>query len=308
MNHKIILTKIFIIFAFLCIILKPAIAFNATITGLRLWALTVLPGLFPALVATSFILKVFPMNNASSYIYIIAAGILCGFPIGAMLCGQIHKQNKDEFISENIMAFCNISSPSFIINYIINESLKNIFPCVIVLMCVYLPVIECIIFLLLKYKNAIFTKHTGSSETVRNTIKDKSDDSDSCKLTVILDNIMTSSVKSMLKLGAYIVAFSCIAAYIYEFPFMSITLKSIVCGITEITNGIYLCSSLNINNTAKIILITAVNAFGGISTLMQTISMINNTGIKIKKYIHNKIIFTAVTVVNTLFIMYIFYK
>lgn len=302
-KNKIILTRICVIIAFICVILKPSIAFNGTISGLKLWANTVLPGLFAALIITSFILAVFPMKKSISYIYIIITGVFCGFPIGAMLCGQFHQQNPKEFITEKIIAFCNISSPSFVINYIIFSILNNLYPVHKVLLCIYMPVVESLLFILLKNKNFFRKTHTNSKSNEENN---SSKLKESVHLTSILDKSINNAVTNMLKLGGYIILFSCIAAYIYELPFISSLSKSIICGVTEITNGIYLCAQLPLTFNVKLVLITAINAFGGISTLMQTVSIINGCGISIKKYVYNKLLFTILTIINSLFIVYIF--
>jgi choline-glycine betaine transporter len=82
-------------------------------------------------------------------------------------------------------------------------------------------------------------------------------------------------------------------------------IKSILCGITEITNGIYLISTLNASPVFRLILIVVINAFGGISTIMQTAGITKGCQMNIKKYIYYKFILAILTLANTLFIIYV---
>lgn len=66
-------------------------------------------------------------------------------------------------------------------------------------------------------------------------------------------------------------------------------INMIICSLLEITNGIYLIASSDISASVKAAFILTANAFGGISTLMQTIGIAgtsnNNNGINIKIHI-----------------------
>lgn len=291
--------------AFAGVIFCPTIAFAGTISGLKLWATVVLPGLFVAMILTSCILALFPMNNAVSYLYVMIAGIFCGFPVGAILCGKLHEKNKSETICNRLIAFCNLSSPSFVANYIIFSSIGGRFPAFRVLLCIYLPVLEMLVYLMIRYRKEIFGENVKEQGHIKTTEKKASRRITRTKMVHILDQAITSSVKNMLKLGGYIVVFSCFAAYIVQIPFENDILTAIICGITEITNGIYLLSQLHVDIRLIVLLIVGINALGGCSTLMQTAGMTHGTGISIKKYIYYKLIFTVVTVINSAVIIYV---
>lgn len=119
----------------------------------------------------------------------------------------------------------------------------------------------------------------------------------------ILNNSIDKMITSVLKLGGYIIIFSCLCAYIQYFSHMLSMpyINWIACGFMEITNGIYFVSAIK-SPLVKIMLIAAINAFGGLSTLMQTYSVIkDNVGvcIDIKKYIFQKIKLTICTILVT---------
>lgn len=289
--------RIMVAIAFAGVIFCPTTAFSGAVSGLELWAKVILPGLFPALIVTSCILALFPMNNGLSYLYIMAAGILCGYPVGALLCSQLHVKNPDETLCEKIMAFCNLSSPSFVVNYILRSGCGETWGTAKVLLCIYLPVVEVCLFMLLLHRREIFSGNTptGHAKTAPPVPI----------LSAMVDDAIWGSIRSMLKLGGYIVVFSCLSAYVLLIPVGSPVTAGLLCGITEITNGIYLCSRLVCDERFKLMLIVCINAFGGISTIMQTTGMIRPSGLPIKKYIYRKLVFTAVTLLNTGIVIYV---
>lgn len=330
--------KCAVIIAFISIIISPSTAFNGTITGIRLWGATIFPALFPALIITGCILKLFPMNTGASYAYIIISGLLCGFPLGAYLCSSYHSSVKNEKICIPLSAFCNISSPSFIINYIINQIIAGRVATWKILTCVYAPVIECIAVLLFIHRNDIkksltpqnnilktnkISQHTTSNNNTKNSITSKSqlksknsdistkqnnissldNTTSNNTFSMILDNSITNSINSMLKLAGYIIVFSCLSQYILLLPINNLPIKTLLCSISEITNGIFLCSRLDMDITHITILIITINAFGGLSTLMQTNGITKGMGFNIKTYFYGKIILTIVTFINSIFII-----
>lgn len=103
----------------------------------------------------------------------------------------------------------------------------------------------------------------------------------------VLDNAIIKSIDNVLKMCGYIVIFSCICSMTDVLLERFNYINMIICSLLEITNGIYLIASSDISASAKAAFILTANAFGGISTLMQTIGIAgtsnNNNGINIKK-------------------------
>ena len=291
-TNRISIYKFFVILTFAGVICFPETAFNGAVAGLKLWAQVVLPGLFPAMIITSCILCLFPMNNKASYLYICAAGLLCGFPVGAFLCGQLHK-DENEKICEKLMAFCNMSSPSFVMNYIIYSCLGQTGSILKILLCIYLPAIEGTMAVLFINRNALNTEK--ASDTASKT--------EFPGITEMIDTSIWNSIQSMLKMGGYIVVFSCLSSYICMLPFKNPCITALICGITEITNGIYYISRLPACFSFKLVFILAVNAFGGLSTVMQTAGITKRSGLSIKKYICFKLLLTLLTIIHCIVIL-----
>lgn len=300
---KNILIKLAAAFAFIIIITMPQTAFKGALSGLNLWANIILPGLFPAMIISSCLLSLFPFGKSASYLYIITTGIFCGYPIGSILCSNYNINNKDETFCERIMAYINISSPSFVMNYILSMTFAKDFNPVLIIICIYLPVAEMLLIQLFIYKKEKpLTLPPHKTAINPNNIKSINTSSN---FNEILDNSIWTSINNVLKLGGYIVLFACICRYIIEIGVLDELFTSILCSVTEITNGISLVDSLCISSELKMVIILTSNAFGGLSTIMQTMGMINKSSLSIKKYIYHKIIFALVTMANTIFTIYV---
>ena len=239
---KNILIKLAAAFAFIIIITMPQTAFKGALSGLNLWANIILPGLFPAMIISSCLLSLFPFGKSASYLYIITTGIFCGYPIGSILCSNYNINNKDETFCERIMAYINISSPSFVMNYILSMTFAKDFNPVLIIICIYLPVAEMLLIQLFIYKKEKpLTLPPHKTAINPNNIKSMNTGSN---FNEILDNSIWTSINNVLKLGGYIVLFACICQYIIEIGVLDELFTSILCSVTEITNGISLVDSL----------------------------------------------------------------
>ncbi len=289
-------TQFGLIVTFILLILNPKIAFEGASHGLTLWATTVLPGLFPAMIISAAIIKLIPMQPSYRYVYIVLCGLLCGYPLGSILCGQIHSLDNKETLCEKLMPYCNISSPSFVINYIMLMDCFDDISFSKVLFIVYTPAVLVLIIILLINHNQLNSPNIEE-------LKLKS--SSHMNFTDILDTALVQSVKNVLKLGGYITIFACLTSIINAMLPINYTFKAVLSGIIEITNGIFMCNSLCTDNSIKILLILTINSLGGISTLMQTISMTRNSGLSIKKYIYHKFILALLTAATTVLVIYV---
>ena len=125
-----IFTIFFILFIF-CLIIFSTSNLKATKAGLNLWANSVVPSLFPFLVATELLSytnavnfigrkldklmkPLFNMPGCSSYPFIL--GMISGYPVGAKTVCQIYSEGlctKKE--AEIMLAYTNNSGPLFIL-------------------------------------------------------------------------------------------------------------------------------------------------------------------------------------------------
>ena len=97
-DKKSILTKSAFAAIFILFITFPQVSFKGAAAGLSLWAKSILPGLFPAAVISSCIMTMLGgeyKHSKAVYAYIFSAGVLCGYPLGAMLCSEFHKLDPE---------------------------------------------------------------------------------------------------------------------------------------------------------------------------------------------------------------------
>lgn len=302
--NMLIITSLIILLALL--ILSPKVTFSSAKNGLVLWADSVLPGIFPAMIITSCILSLCPMSLSTRYMYVAVCGLLGGYPLGAVLCKKLCDEDKSSFnlkISNNIMAYCNISSPSFLLNYILRMSCFKNVSTIKMLFCIYAPSILALTLIFFTNRKMMDLTSSGYSNAYSPDINSKKHKSPS--FTDVLDTSIWQAINNSLKLGGYIVLFACISGVVINFSCFEPVVKALVCGILEITNGISLIDFLDISTQFKILAILAVNSFGGISTIMQTIGMIKGSDLSIKKYIYHKLLLCGLTVIIALPVIYV---
>lgn len=70
---------------------------------------------------------------------------------------------------------------------------------------------------------------------------------------------------------------------------MNLLLRDFSLGLVELTNGLKLCSNLNVKNISINIIFSAfLLGFGGFSILLQVLSITSKSDLSIKTYIYGK--------------------
>ena len=125
----------------LFMIVEPAATLEASANGLKLWFQAVLPALFPFFVVCDLLVAlgvvrflgvilepvmrpVFRLPGAAGFV--VAMGFTSGFPVGAVLSRQLYEQgslSNDE--AERLASFTNNASPLFIIGVVGTGLLNN---------------------------------------------------------------------------------------------------------------------------------------------------------------------------------------
>ncbi|MDO5403599.1 MAG: hypothetical protein Q4F11_09180, partial [Eubacteriales bacterium] len=185
---------------FIGIILFPSISFNGAMTGLTLWAVKVLPALFPAMLITACIMQLLPAASRFAYIYIIVCGIFCGYPNGAFACAQYHINNPDETLCEKIFGCCNISGSAFVVNYIYHNFLYQYIGLLPLLLIIYLPPFTMLMAVLVKYK-AFSKKIPQTQPNASYTIKMQKGMHSHTDFPEIFCKAVDTAVENALKLG-----------------------------------------------------------------------------------------------------------
>ena len=100
-----------------------------------------------------------------------------------------------------------------------------------------------------------------------------------------------------------IIIFTIIVNLLNNYLNINNTLLSLISGMLEMTNGIFMISNLNINLSQKILLTSFILNFSGLSIIFQTTSILNKYKINIKKILIIKLIFSVIAILLVVFLL-----
>ena len=206
-------------------------------------------------------------------------GFLCGYPVGARLIAlQIQEGNLNLDEGQYLLSFCNNVSPMFCISYGILYAIgvESVFP-----------------YLLIIYGSALlfgFLTRPAVLPGKRSCIKKQTSSTEN--IFQLIDVCIINSFLIMIKLCGYLILFSIISTGILMLlPDKTLYVPPIVTSCLEITDGLSRLTSLPSGTLRTAIGIGALS-FGGLCCIFQTNSVINDTGLSIKKYILHKVLIT----------------
>ncbi len=323
MKSKRILPGCFLIILFY-LFLFPTNAFQAACNGLDLWFYTLLPSLLPFCILSNILiisgiipklLKPFQpvfqiLFGISPYgAYTLVLGLLCGYPMGAKLIGDLYRQQKISQQEGNyLLTICNHASPMFIITYISLHLFENQIPLSKTFFILYGSAFVSSLFFrayfhfITQYHLKNTAYHATSSPTCSFA---NTENSDSISI-ITVDNAIFNGFETITKLGGYIILFSICSAMMQQISEPFPALQWILPGITELTTGINLITQTSFTLETQYILILTFTAFGGISTIAQSKGMLYSTPFQISTYIFGKVIQALCTFVLALLLLVFF--
>lgn len=297
-KYAIVILLFFYLFSF------PQQAAAGVRDGLVLWYTSVLPVLFPFMLLCGIVLKfdlaapllrylhrpIHALFGCSAYgAFVILAGFLCGFPMGAKLTADLKKQGKippEE--ADFLFGFVNNLSPAFIISYLSAEQLQRPRWKILFLVNILGSAVLYGILSSFHYRKRIQPSlpfpSTGEKKGVSLG-----------KRFAEIDLTINDSIQNVVRLGAYIVIFSMLGGALSRFVDTSKALPLLLVSCVEVTNGVRLISQSSLPLFAKYVLLSAVCAFGGLSALMQTISIASMDLSTAKKYIKSRVMITLLS-------------
>lgn len=281
--------------------------------GMLLWATSVVPSLLPFFIATEilsytnivsilgkFLNKlmrpIFNVPGEGSFALIM--GIISGYPVGAKIVSNFKAQGICTDVEcERLLAFTNNSGPLFIIGTV-GVSLFS--SSSIGLKLFFAHLLSCLLvgFLFRWWKTS---KRTSSISTVStsNTVNYLGFNN----LGLVLSKSIQNAIQSVIIIGGFVVLFSVIISMLNSSNILSLFCnilerilkllnipisysQGIITGIIEVTNGVKLVA-IN-TNSVSIIIASFLLGFGGISVLLQVLSITSEAKISIKPYIIGK--------------------
>ena len=247
----------------------PALAVQGASEGLLLWYQTVLPALAPFLILTQLLTvsggagllvkPVYPLVSrlfhvSASGTYILLCGLLCGYPLGAKLCGDYFRQGKiSQKEAQYLLAFCCHPSPMFLLGYVRQQLPVGINSGLLLLsVCLPVPLLS---FLAQK----LYQPQTGGQRTSSPVRLETA--------PVCLESIVLSSAETMVLIGGCMMMFSIFALWIRQLSILPVRIHQI--------------STVFPKYTAVAPALSAA-AFGGISGIFQTKSVLSDSLIQEK--------------------------
>ncbi|NLK74619.1 MAG: transporter [Clostridiales bacterium] len=305
----------------LLILLYPQASFQGASNGLLLWFHTILPTLLPFIILSNLMIRLnitrqisrlfYPVFHklfdvTTNGCYPILIGFLSGIPMGAKSTSDLLKDDKITLEEgQFLLTLCNNASPMFIISYIGISQLKMPhlrYPLLVILYSS--AIIAAILYRKTRrlYINKFNKKINAQSLSTPLNSRDLSIRFD----FDILDNSIMNGFEVITKIGGYIILFSILAQIVNKlYPLMGI-LKPVLMGLLEITTGINQICNSDIDIKVKIVLISVLTSFGGLSGMAQTKSVMGDTRLSINNYFIVKIINAIITLILSILYVTLF--
>lgn len=211
--------------------------------------------------------------------------------MGSRNCAELLKDKKISKKEADILfIITNNISPVFISSYILQQQLVLPELTIISYLVLYLPPLVL---------GALWLNHsslhniTSLCDDMAVIIQKKPTSGSQMNFKIIDAGIM-NGFETLTRLGGYIMLFSILANLVQRIP-IPLPLGLLITGTTEITIGIQRLCEAPVNTATRYVLAMAFTAFGGMSGIAQTSSMIKDTGLSLKKYSITKVILTAVS-------------
>ena len=278
-------SAVFLIF----LIYNPALCTLGAAKGLSLWYKQVLPALFPAMAAASFLisrksiqaaLKHLPFPASAAFL----SGLLCGSPMGALTCSGLY---ASKLLSQRsarwVVCFVQLPSPLFLSGFVASTLLalpaKMRF---IFLLCAYLPFLASFLLCTLLFLLKPAAKYSISLEKdIQKAASPEPSLNDICDTCLLL----------LVRIGVLLMFFSILSEFLNSAAPQS-TVQTILIGMLEMTTGISKISSLNtLSLRYKSAICLFLLGFGGICVHIQVHQAWQQSDFPIFRYILVRFLF-----------------
>lgn len=231
---------------------------------------------------TNFLFKINP--NASC---IIVLSILSGFPSSAKYTKELLDNGMiNEKDATKILMFTHFSNPLFIIS-LSNSILHDKYIAIPILISHYLGNL----FIGLLFRNYNKSNIMNSRISFNNINLKK------IKFSDILTKAIKDSISTLLLILGTISVFLVFTSLISQIFNINNTLKPIINGIFEMTQGIKFLEFINIDINIKALIIVGIISFGGLSVHMQVLTIISDTKIKYFPYFISRILHIVISII-----------
>ena len=298
------LPLIFLFFTFSLLLFSKS-NLPAVKSGLALWSNSVIPSLFPFFVATELLMHtniitqlgnilnrymkpLFNIRGEGAFAFIM--GIISGYPVGAKIATSFRKNNtctKEE--CERLLSFTNNSGPLFIIGTVGLSMYKNTSIGILLFITHILACISVGIIFRFWKRNE---KSSASHQNINPSSASKENITFSNLGSILSESIM-SSISTILLIGGFVVIFSSVISILKASGILNM-LALLIAPIFDTLNIDFSFAAPLISGfleiTNNIIFTAFLLGFGGISVLLQVLSITSKTDLSIKPYLYGKLL------------------
>ena len=298
----------------------PRVSFNAVEGALNLCLKTLIPSLFPFMVAGELLLlsgfpdtaqryfgktfnKVFGLNGKGAAAFVI--GAFCGFPVGAKTAASLYASGDiSREDAEKLSGICNNAGLGFLVSGVG----AGIWGSTKLGALIYLSQI---ISAILAGALLFGSQKNGSTGTAKDGY-DVTHNKD-FTLSTALSSAVSSASLSMLKVIGFVVFFEVMLSAFSEVLILAkanTLTVSLICAFTEISSGVKSLHTLSLlpsplwTKAAKILTFT-FSAFGGLSVYMQYCAFATPAGLGTGTYLKTKLTQAALcTLIGTALVLF----
>lgn len=290
---------------FLLCLCFPEISGSGIKNGLTLITGQVLPALYPFILLTTLFKYLVIHNNKYRFMPIFI-GFLSGYPLGAKVAADYDDAAEKFLTPQSVLLICNNPSPAYMISFVGLHCLKD--PSLGIRMYAAIIAGNLVTGLLFGTfgKRYARNKKTAHAQTAQHTSLYRKINTYSASVqppssASLLDRVIHDTFTIIINISSYILIFSVAAAFIQKIFFLPPIIQGIFAGMLEMTTGIQILTAQSMALNIKLLLMTGLVSFGGLSVMAQTNSMISGSSLSIKKYMTEK----AIAVTIAVSVMYI---
>lgn len=260
----ILLTFIFI----MLLAIFPETTAKSVALSLDMCLKSVIPSLFPFLIASNIIMEIKPGKNtfflflakffniSPGSVWAYITGIVCGYPIGGKIVLELFEKGElDESEKDRLLVFANNSGPGFIIGMVGGSLFKSTKAGVVIYLSHILASLTFgfITSFFARSKREVHTKNTYHHS-----------------FSQLLSESIKKGLESSINITGVICFFSAIISLLDLIPFISsLPFKGLLYGLLEMTNGIRIITASLFSLKLKVAFSSFLLTFSGFSVFMQ---------------------------------------
>ncbi|OWZ84181.1 sporulation integral membrane protein YlbJ [Natranaerobius trueperi] len=326
------------VFLTISLIGYPDEAFDAAVEGLTIWWDVVFPALLPFFIGAEiliglgvvhfmgvmlepFMRPVFNVPGAGSFV--MAVGLASGFPIGSILTSKLRRnQMLSKTEAERLLCFTNTADPLYMFGAVAVGMFYNAQLGILIAVAHYLSSLSVgLLMRFYKRNSSDITTETKTSEHIiirafKAMFKGKRDDQR--PFGKLLGDAIRNSVNTLLLIGGFIILFSVIIRILTVIGFIELVttilspifltlglrpelIPTLISGFFEISLGSELAAGLsNVPLTQKLMAVSAIIAWSGLSVHAQVASITSDTDINVVPFILARILHGILAAIYTI--------